>query len=106
MVSGVYYLREEALLFQAMVTDATLAGDRAVVLVFPEWDASGYVTEERQIPSRNRPGEDLAFLRYREEVLYARRAPSACAPHSAVLDLVLEHAWAGTPLDCTRIKRG
>jgi len=34
-------------------------GDRAVVLVFPTWDASGYVTELRQIPSRNRQGEDL-----------------------------------------------
>ncbi|MBU8871071.1 MAG: GerMN domain-containing protein [Gemmatimonadales bacterium] len=35
------------------------AGDRAVVLVFPEWDAAGYVTEQRQIPSRDRPDEDL-----------------------------------------------
>lgn len=42
--------------------DAPLSGDRAVVLVFPEWDASGYVTEERQIPSRDRPGEDLMEL--------------------------------------------
>jgi hypothetical protein len=40
----------------------TSAGDRAVVLVFPEWDASGYVTEERQIPSRDRAGEDLLGL--------------------------------------------
>ena len=39
-----------------------VAGDRAVVLVFPEWDASGFVTEERQIPSRDRPGEDLLGL--------------------------------------------
>lgn len=38
------------------------AGDRAVTLVFPEWDASGYVTEQRQIPSRDRPGEDLLGL--------------------------------------------
>jgi hypothetical protein len=44
------------------LVDAAVAGDRAVVLVFPEWDASGYVTEERQIPSRNRPGEDLLVL--------------------------------------------
>jgi spore germination protein GerM len=44
------------------VVDTSLAGDRAVVLVFPEWDASGYVTEERQIPSRDRPGEDLLGL--------------------------------------------
>lgn len=35
------------------------AGDRAIVVVFPEWDASGYVTEQRQITSRDRPGEDL-----------------------------------------------
>jgi len=41
---------------------AGVAGDRAVVLVFPEWDAGGYVTEERQIPSRDRPGEDLYGL--------------------------------------------
>lgn len=44
------------------VVDATVSGDRAVVLVFPEWDASGYVTEERQIPSRDRQGEDLFGL--------------------------------------------
>ncbi len=44
------------------VVDAPVAGDRAVVLVFPEWDASGYVTEERQIPSRDRSGEDLLGL--------------------------------------------
>jgi hypothetical protein len=42
--------------------EAPLAGDRAVVLVYPEWDASGFVTEERQIPSRDRPGEDLLSL--------------------------------------------
>jgi len=42
--------------------DVPKAGDRAVVLVFPEWDASGYVTEERQIPSRDRSGEDLFGL--------------------------------------------
>lgn len=35
------------------------SGDRAVVLVFPEWDASGYVTEQRLIPSRDRSDEDL-----------------------------------------------
>ncbi len=34
-------------------------GDRAVVLVFPTWDAGSYVTELRQISSRNRQGEDL-----------------------------------------------
>lgn len=34
-------------------------GDRSVVLVFPEWDALGYVTEPRQIPSRSRVDEDL-----------------------------------------------
>lgn len=38
------------------------AGDRAVMLVFPEWDAGAYVTEQRQIPSRDRPGEDLLEL--------------------------------------------
>jgi len=44
------------------VVEGPVAGDRAVVLVYPEWDASGYVTEERQIPSRDRPGEDLFGL--------------------------------------------
>ena len=39
-----------------------LAGDRAVVLVFPEWDAMGFVSEQRQIPSRARPDEDLLNL--------------------------------------------
>ena len=38
------------------------AGDRAVVLAFPQWDASGYVTERRRIPSRGLPEEDLHAL--------------------------------------------
>lgn len=38
------------------------AGDRAVVLVFPEWDATGYVTERRRVASRGRPEEDLFAL--------------------------------------------
>ncbi len=38
------------------------SGDRAVVLVFPTWDATDYVTELRQIPSRNRQGEDLLSI--------------------------------------------
>lgn len=41
---------------------ATRMGDRSVVLVYPEWDATGYVTEERQITSRDRAGEDLLNL--------------------------------------------
>ncbi len=41
---------------------AEVAGDRAVVLIFPEWDAMGYIFEERQIPSRNRAGEDLLTI--------------------------------------------
>ncbi|MCP4292307.1 MAG: GerMN domain-containing protein [bacterium] len=40
----------------------TRMGDRSVVLVFPQWDATGYVTEERQISSRDRAGEDLLSL--------------------------------------------
>ncbi len=38
------------------------SGDRAVVLVFPTWDATDYVTELHQIPSRNRQGEDLLSI--------------------------------------------
>jgi hypothetical protein len=38
------------------------AGDRAVVLVFPEWDAAGYVSERRRVPSRGRPEEDLLAI--------------------------------------------
>ncbi|MEZ4386581.1 MAG: GerMN domain-containing protein [Candidatus Krumholzibacteriia bacterium] len=37
-------------------------GDRAVVLVFPEWDGAGYVTERRRISSRGRAEEDLLSL--------------------------------------------
>jgi len=42
--------------------NAAVSGDRAVVLIFPEWDAMGYIFEERQIPSRNRAGEDLLTI--------------------------------------------
>jgi spore germination protein GerM len=37
-------------------------GDRAVVLIFPAWDASSYVREERRLPSRDRLEEDLLSL--------------------------------------------
>jgi len=37
----------------------TGTGDRAVVLVFPNWDGTGYVSEERQLPSRDRLEDDL-----------------------------------------------
>jgi len=54
---------EELTDFQTNLDDAaTRMGDRAVVLVYPEWDATGYVTEERQIVSRDRAGEDLLNL--------------------------------------------
>ena len=42
--------------------DETPAGDRAVILVFPEWDAAGFVSERRRIPSRGRAEEDLLAL--------------------------------------------
>jgi len=35
------------------------SGDRAVVLVFPNWDGTGFVNEERQLPSRNELESDL-----------------------------------------------
>lgn len=55
--------REDLGGFGVVEPDASArAGDRAVMLVFPEWDAGGYVTEQRQIPSRDRPGEDLLGL--------------------------------------------
>lgn len=41
---------------------AARVGDRSVVLVYPEWDATGYVTEQRQIASRDRAEEDLLNL--------------------------------------------
>lgn len=44
------------------VPEDRAAGDRAVILVFPEWDAAGYVSERRRIPSRGRSEEDLLAL--------------------------------------------
>jgi len=35
------------------------AGDRAVRVVFPEWDGEGFIIEQRRVPSRGRPDEDL-----------------------------------------------
>ena len=55
--------QDELETFGSVEPDASArAGDRAVMLVFPEWDAGGFVTEQRQIPSRDRPGEDLLDL--------------------------------------------
>jgi hypothetical protein len=44
------------------IEEEPAVGDRAVVLVFPEWDGAGYVTERRRIASRGRPEEDLRAL--------------------------------------------
>jgi spore germination protein GerM len=38
---------------------ARTTGDRSVVLVFPRWDASGFLREERLLPSRSRIAQDL-----------------------------------------------
>ena len=70
-LGGKWYLAklsdtEETTGFDTFVVEekvvATRMGDRSVVLVYPEWDATGYVTEERQIISRDRAGEDLLNL--------------------------------------------
>ncbi len=70
-LGGKWYLStmsdtEEPAGFNSFVVEETsatsLMGDRSVVLVYPEWDATGYVTEERQIISRDRAGEDLLNL--------------------------------------------
>ncbi len=39
-----------------------VAGDRAVRVVFPEWDGEGYIIEQRRVPSRGRPDEDLLAI--------------------------------------------
>ncbi len=46
----------------APAAEAPAAGDRAVILVFPEWDAAGYVTERRRVASRGRAEEDLLAI--------------------------------------------
>lgn len=42
--------------------DLPMAGDRAVVLVFPQRDGDGWHNEDRRLPSRGQPGEDLLAL--------------------------------------------
>ena len=44
------------------VVDLPRAGDRSVVLFFPRGDGQGWVTEDRRLPSRGQPGEDLMLL--------------------------------------------
>jgi hypothetical protein len=46
----------------AAAIDLPRAGDRAVVLVFPRWDGSGWINEDRRVISRGQPGEDLLAL--------------------------------------------
>ncbi len=38
------------------------AGDRAVRVVFPEWDGAGFVIEQRRVISHDRPDEDLRAI--------------------------------------------
>ncbi len=42
--------------------DLPQAGDRAVVLVFPQRDGDGWLSEDRRLASRGQPGEDLLAL--------------------------------------------
>ncbi len=44
------------------VETGSIAGDRAVRVVFPEWDGEGFVIEQRRVPSRGRPDEDLLSI--------------------------------------------
>ena len=53
---------EDLVADELISADEAPAGDRAVILVFPEWDASGFVSERRRIPSRGRAEEDLLAL--------------------------------------------
>lgn len=55
------------------------AGDRAVTLVFPEWDAAGFVTEGRRIHSDGLVDEDL-----RAVVLELCQGPTASGAISGV----------------------
>jgi len=48
---------EELVLEEREIGEA--AGDRAIVLVFPNWDATGYIHEQRQLPSRHRLEQDM-----------------------------------------------
>ncbi len=50
---------EEGSLVRTDADVENLSGTRGVVLVFPNRDATGTVTEERQLPSRSRMDEDL-----------------------------------------------
>jgi len=42
--------------------DLPQAGDRAVVLVFPQRDGDGWLNEDRRLATRGQPGEDLLAL--------------------------------------------
>lgn len=44
------------------VVELPRAGDRSVVLFFPRGDGQGWVGEDRRLPSRGQPGEDLMLL--------------------------------------------
>lgn len=44
---------------QPSVPESGTAGDRAVLVAFPRAEGAGYVTEERLLPSRDRPAKDL-----------------------------------------------
>jgi len=81
-------------------TSETMAGDRAVILVFPEWDASGYVSERRRIPSRGRPEEDLlALMNELCEGPARSGAVSALPERTRILAAFLDHDGQSAIID-------
>jgi spore germination protein GerM len=75
-------------------------GDRAVILVFPEWDAAGYVTERRRVPSRGRDAEDLRAILAELCAGPARSgAASALPPRTEVLGAFLDREGREAVLD-------
>ena len=82
------------------VVEDTIAGDRAVVLIFPEWDAAGYVSERRRIPSRGRSEEDLQALM--QELCHGPErsgAVSALPDRTRILAAFLDGAGEAAILD-------
>jgi hypothetical protein len=91
---------EDLTVEESQVEPEQPAGDRAVILVFPEWDAAGYVTERRRVPSRGRDEEDLLAI-MTELCGGPERSGAAPAvpPRTTVLAAFLDHDGREALLD-------
>lgn len=113
VVAGLWWAREQAIRPSSLldaaadapsaVVDLPRAGDRSVVVVFPRGDGAGWTSEQRRLPSRGQPGEDLmALMQTLCDGPQSGRAVSALPPGTRALAAFIDPRRGSAILDFSR----